>query len=89
MGITFEILIVLLLVVLNGLFSMSELALVSVRRARLAVLEHKGVSNSPNSLKNTANLTAIFQRLFLTSVRVKPNIQKVIHQLSTIISQLI
>ena len=38
-----EILVILLLIVLNGLFSMSELALVSVRRARLAVLERKGV----------------------------------------------
>ena len=39
----FEILFILLLILLNGLFSMSELALVSVRRARLAVLERKGV----------------------------------------------
>ena len=43
MAIVFEILFVLLLILLNGLFSMSELALVSVRRARLAVLERKGV----------------------------------------------
>ena len=38
-----EILFVILLILLNGLFSMSELALVSVRRARLGVLERKGV----------------------------------------------
>ena len=38
-----EIAIILLLIVLNGLFALSELALVSVRRARLAVLERKGV----------------------------------------------
>ena len=31
---------------LNGLFSLSELALVSVRRARLAVLERKGVKGA-------------------------------------------
>ena len=43
MNIGFEILIVLLLIVLNGLFAMSELALVSARRARLAVLERKGL----------------------------------------------
>src|ERR1700760_581192 len=43
MSIGLEIVIVLLLIVLNGLFSLSELALVSVRRARLAVLERKGV----------------------------------------------
>src|SRR5690348_15441060 len=41
-----EILIVLLLILLNGLFSLSELALVSARRARLAVLEHKGVAGA-------------------------------------------
>ncbi len=38
-----EILVVLLLILLNGLFAMSELALVSARRARLAVLEREGV----------------------------------------------
>ena len=42
MGLGLEIVIVLLLIALNGLFSMSELALVSARRARLAVLERKG-----------------------------------------------
>lgn len=46
MTIAFEIVIILLLIVLNGLFSMSELALVSVRRARLAVLERKGVNGA-------------------------------------------
>jgi putative hemolysin len=43
MGIGFEALIILLLIIVNGMFSMSELALVSARRARLAVLERKGV----------------------------------------------
>jgi putative hemolysin len=43
MSIGFEATVILLLIVVNGLFSMSELALVSVRRARLAVLERKGV----------------------------------------------
>jgi putative hemolysin len=38
-----EATIILLLIIVNGLFSLSELALVSVRRARLAVLERKGV----------------------------------------------
>src|ERR1700758_1291314 len=46
MGLGLEILIVLLLIALNGLFSMSELALVSARRARLAVLERKGVAGA-------------------------------------------
>jgi putative hemolysin len=39
MSIGLEIIIVLLLIVLNGLFAISELALASVRRARLAVQE--------------------------------------------------
>ena len=43
MGLGLEIVIVLLLILVNGLFAMSELALVSVRRARLAVLERKGL----------------------------------------------
>jgi putative hemolysin len=43
MTIGLEIVVILLLILLNGLFSLSELALVSVRRARLAVLERKGV----------------------------------------------
>ncbi len=65
MGITFEILIVLLLVVLNGLFSMSELALVSVRRARLAVLEHKGVAGA-----TAARALAEDPQLFLPTVQI-------------------
>jgi len=43
MGLSVEIAIVLLLILLNGLFALCELALVSVRRARLMVLQRKGV----------------------------------------------
>ncbi|MDR3536060.1 MAG: hemolysin family protein [Acetobacteraceae bacterium] len=46
MSIGIEVVVILLLIVVNGLFSMSELALVSVRRARLAVLERKGVAGA-------------------------------------------
>jgi magnesium and cobalt exporter, CNNM family len=46
MSIGLEIIIVLLLIVLNGVFAMSELALASVRRARIAVLERKGVAGA-------------------------------------------
>jgi putative hemolysin len=42
MGIALEVLIILVLILLNGVFSMGELALVSARRARLAVMERKG-----------------------------------------------
>ncbi len=38
-----ELLIVLLLILLNGVFAMTEMALVSVRLARLSVLEQQGV----------------------------------------------
>jgi putative hemolysin len=46
MEVAIEIVIVLLLIVLNGLFSLSELALVSANRARLAVMEDKGVAGA-------------------------------------------
>jgi len=46
MGIALEVLIILLLILINGLFAMCELALVSARRARLAVMEHKGVASA-------------------------------------------
>jgi putative hemolysin len=46
MSIALEAVIILLLILLNGVFAMSELALVSVRRARLAVLERKGVAGA-------------------------------------------
>jgi putative hemolysin len=49
MTIGLEIVVVLMLIVLNGLFSLSELALVSVRRARLAVLERKGVKGAASA----------------------------------------
>lgn len=41
-----EILIVLLLILLNGAFALGELAMVSANRARLTVLERKGVSGA-------------------------------------------
>ena len=46
MGLGLELLIVFLLILLNGVFALSELALVSVRRARLVVLERQGVAGA-------------------------------------------
>ena len=43
MNIGVEILVILLLIVVNGWFALSELALVSANRVRLAVLERKGL----------------------------------------------
>jgi len=46
MAIALEVAIILLLILLNGVFAMSELALISVRRARLAVMERKGIAGA-------------------------------------------
>ncbi len=46
MGLGLELLVIFLLVLLNGVFALSELALVSVRRARLVVLERRGVTGA-------------------------------------------
>lgn len=46
MGLGIELLTIFFLVVLNGVFALSELALVSVRRARLVVLERQGVKGA-------------------------------------------
>jgi putative hemolysin len=65
MAFGFEILIVLLLILVNGLFSMAELALVSARRARLAVLERKGLAGA-----TMARLLADEPQRFLPTVQV-------------------
>ncbi|HVC58995.1 MAG TPA: hemolysin family protein [Acetobacteraceae bacterium] len=65
MGIGLEILIILLLILLNGVFAMSELALVSARRARLAVLERKGVAGAA-----TARRLAEDPQRFLPTVQI-------------------
>jgi putative hemolysin len=54
MGIGFEILVILFLVVLNGLFAMSELALVSSRRARLQAMARKGVAGARSAIALSA-----------------------------------
>ena len=50
MSLPLEIVIVLLLILVNGVFAMSELALVSLKRARLAVLERQGVRGAAVAL---------------------------------------
>ena len=45
-----EIGVALLLILINGLFALSEMAMVSVRRARLMVLERKGVAGAKAAL---------------------------------------
>ena len=51
MGLAFELIVVVLLIGLNGFFAMSELALISVRRARLAVLERQQVAGASAALR--------------------------------------
>src|SRR5690242_10160299 len=46
MDIALEFVVILILIVLNGMFAMSELALISARRARLLVLERKGIAGA-------------------------------------------
>ena len=46
MGIGFEATVIVLLILLNGWFSMGEMALVSARRARLAAMERRGASGA-------------------------------------------
>ncbi len=65
MGLTFELITIFLLIVLNGVFAMSELALVSVRRARLVVLERKGTPGAA-----TARLLSEDPQRFLPTVQV-------------------
>jgi putative hemolysin len=60
-----ELAIILFLIVLNGVFSMSELALISARRVRLAVLERKGVAGA-----RAARVLAEDPQLFLPTVQV-------------------
>ena len=65
MDLTFELLVIFLLILLNGVFAMSELALVSVRRARLVVLERQGVPGA-----TTARLLSEDPQRFLPTVQV-------------------
>lgn len=62
---TLEILVILLLMIANGLFSMSEMAIVSARRARLQELVEQGnvnartaleLANSPNRFLSTVQI---------------------------------
>ncbi|GBR03859.1 hemolysin family protein [Acetobacter oeni] len=48
---TLSIFIILLLVVLNGIFAMGELALISVKRPRLVILHGQGVRGADRALK--------------------------------------
>ncbi|MDG6095513.1 hemolysin family protein [Acetobacter sp. AN02] len=48
---TYSVLIVFLLILLNALFAMGEMALISVRRVRLAGLQEKGVKGADRALR--------------------------------------
>ncbi|MGY3404857.1 CBS domain containing-hemolysin-like protein [Bradyrhizobium sp. GM5.1] len=53
-----ELAIVVVLIVINGLLSMSELAVVSSRPARLSMLAAKGVRGAERALTLAADLPA-------------------------------
>ena len=65
MELAFELLVVLFLIVINGLFSLGELALVSANRARLSVLERKGLDGA-----RQARLLADDPQRFLPTVQI-------------------
>src|SRR5512147_1501134 len=50
MAIGLELLLILLLVLLNGAFAMSELAIVSARRTRLMAMQRKGSAGAEAAL---------------------------------------
>jgi putative hemolysin len=65
MDLAFEIFVVVVLIVLNGLFSLGELALVSANRSRLMALERKNVPGATQ-----ARLLAEDPQRFLPTVQV-------------------
>jgi len=60
-----EIFVVLLLILLNGLFALGELALVSVNRTRIAMLERKGAPGAAQ-----ARMLSDDPQLFLPAVQI-------------------
>ncbi len=65
MTLLLELATILCLILLNGAFSMGELALISARRTRLAVLERKGTPGA-----HAARILADDPQLFLPTVQV-------------------
>jgi putative hemolysin len=50
-----DVIVVLILILINGLFAMSELAVVSARRSRLKTLADRGVKGAKRALALAAN----------------------------------
>jgi putative hemolysin len=57
-----EILIIIALVLLNGVFAMSELALVSSRKFKLETASKKGIKGANKALELSENPTRFFAR---------------------------
>ncbi len=68
MNIWLETFILLLLILVNGLFSMSELALVSARRARLAVMSKKARRPAPPVPARSPTIRGGFCRRFRSGI---------------------
>jgi len=65
MAYTFEIVIIIVLIVLNGIFSMSEFALVSSKRTRLKQLAEEGDTGAVAALELASKLTP-----FLSTIQI-------------------
>ncbi|MBC7086215.1 MAG: HlyC/CorC family transporter [Methanomethylovorans sp.] len=65
MAYTFEIIIIFILIVLNGIFAMSEFALVSSKRTRLKQLAEKGDAGAAAALELSDRLTP-----FLSTIQI-------------------
>ena len=62
MHIAAELFVILVLILLNGAFALSELALVSANRARLAVMERKGVAGRHGRARSPTTLSVSCRR---------------------------
>lgn len=60
-----EIVIILVLIIINGLFSMSEIAVISSRKSKLEYLNRKGDTNAKKILKTSEN-----PEYFLSTVQI-------------------
>jgi len=65
MAAAFDIIIIMLLIMLNGLFALSEMALVSSNRSRLGILEAQGVRGAARARRLAEN-----PQLFLPAVQI-------------------
>ena len=59
-NIAFEMIVIIFLIIANGLFAMSELALVAARKSRLQDWAEKGNTRAKSALELVENLNQFF-----------------------------